>query len=158
MKTWKTNGGSYTIGDILSEIREAESNDQNVCEIIWFLRVRAIHIDDVISKLQKAKEQGQITIPKLEITQHQPLSVFKDADIMEGWDTPKVDVTVTQSGKTIALKYMGEHKENHDLYYLLSWISEYDPKSGNPPCSVEPLYLFEPAENSTTRELIPKNE
>lgn len=158
MKKWQTLGGTYTIEEILTEIRDTEKKGINVHDMSWFLRIKDFTIDDFISQLKKLKEQGVGTINNFTITENQGLSVFKDATIIEGWDAPKIDVTVTQNGITIGLKRLGIHRENNDIYYILSWITEYDPENGGPPCSGRPLYFFNFKEGQPGKEIFPKNE
>jgi hypothetical protein len=118
LREWQTSGGTYTIDDILSEVRTAEKQGQDVLEILWLLRLKYA--------------------PPSE------LSIFKDATIREGCDVPKFDVMVTQEGKTVALKLLGKSKNTspQEVIYLLGWISEYDPQRDGPPCEGKIIYLF----------------
>lgn len=159
MKQWQTGQeGNYSIEDILSEIQTAEKEGQNVLGIPWFLRLKPVSVDDLISKLQKMKEEEIERLGEFHISLHQQLSIFRESKIIEGFNAPKFDILVTQSGKTMALKFFGEHKENHDMYYLISWISEYDPDKDGPPCAGKMIYLFDIKEGEKIREIIPKSE
>lgn len=99
-------------------------------------------IDQIIEKIQEKEMAGMDVIKTPLLILANPDVDFQNARVLD-WDVPKFDILLTQDGKTIAMKNMGNREGTNRVFFLLVWIQEYDPDKDGPPCHGKMIYFFD---------------